>query len=114
MSGEGFIAADPARAVHADRGRRRSRQSMAVTEAIVTERAGVLAHARAFCAALDRWQARCRFGEAEAKDIKRAVRNFANDIAIGLHVDGEDAGAVRETMRARIKDMEVADGVGND
>jgi hypothetical protein len=104
VSGEGFIAA-------AQPVRQRSRASIKVTAAIVNERAGVLAHARSFCAALERHQRRGRYGAAEAADIRRSILNFANDIAIGLHVDGDDGddgGVVRAAMREKIKGMENA------
>lgn len=97
MSGEGILSS--ARST-------RPRRSVIITDVIVTERAGVLAHARAFCAALERWQLRGRYGAAESADIRRAVMNFATDIAIGLHVNGEDGAAVRAAMKARVKDME--------
>jgi len=71
----------------------------AVTDAIVGERAGVLSHARMMCGSIDKIAAISGLTSAEASFVKRVLRNFANDIAIGFHVEGEWSPELRTRMR---------------
>lgn len=71
----------------------------AVMDAIVGERAGVLSHARMICGSIDKIAALSGLSSAEASFVKRVLRNFANDIAIGFHVEGEWSPELRTRMR---------------
>lgn len=79
----------------------------AVTLAIVGERAGVLGHARSVCASITAIEARGALGHSDASYLRRVLRNFANDIAIGFHVDGEPSPELRAQLREM---MEAARG----
>lgn len=72
----------------------------AVDATIVAERAGVLSHARTVCASITAIETRGGLGQADASFVRRVVRNFATDIAIGFHVDGEPSRGVQAQMRA--------------
>ena len=72
----------------------------AVDATIVAERAGVLSHARTVCASITAIEGRGGLAQADASFVRRVVLNFANDIAIGFHVDGEPSRAVQAQMRA--------------
>lgn len=79
----------------------------AVTLAVVGERAGVLSHARSVCASITAIEARGALGHSDASYLRRVLRNFANDIAIGFHVDGEPSPELRAQLRQM---MEAARG----
>lgn len=82
-------------------------------ETIVAERGPVLGHARAFARAIDTMVARggdAAEDQSEAGAIRRAILNFANDVAIGLHRDGPEDPDVRTAMAALIKQMEAGNG----
>lgn len=82
-------------------------------ETILAERGAVLGHARAFARAIDTMVARggdAAEGQSEAGAIRRAILNFANDVAIGLHRDGPEDPDVRTAMAALIKQMEAGNG----
>lgn len=87
MSGCGVIAADPAAVGLSVR-----------TETIVAERAGVLAFAREHGRQVDLLIERGRLTAAEATTLKARVRAFADGVAQGLHVAGDEA-EVRRAMR---------------
>lgn len=72
----------------------------ATREAVIAERAGALDLAGARCRAVDRLLERRKMTAEEAGWTKRAIRNFADDLAIGLHRDGNDPAGVRDAMRA--------------
>lgn len=72
----------------------------AVQAAVVAERAGVLSHARTVCASITAIEARGALGHSDASYLRRVLRNFATDIAIGFHVDGEPSPELRALMRA--------------
>jgi hypothetical protein len=80
-----------------------------VTEAIVAERAGVLALARRQCGQIDALTARGTMTGGEATLLKERLRGFADQVAAGLHVQTEDDRAVRAAMRAVVQ-REQADG----
>jgi len=67
------------------------------------ERAGVLALARQRCVAIDGLVERHTMDADFAKEVKRTLRQFADDIAIGLHIEGDDLPGAREAMRAIVK-----------
>jgi hypothetical protein len=67
---------------------------------IVDERAGVLALARQRCVAVDMAVSRGAMTAEAGDDFKSTIRMFAGDIAIGLHVSGDEGGELRAAMRA--------------
>lgn len=67
---------------------------------IVDERAGVLSLARQRCLAVDTAVARGAMTADAGDEFKSTIRMFAGDIAIGLHVSGDDGGELRAAMRA--------------
>lgn len=67
---------------------------------IVDERAGVLALARQRCVTVDDAVARGAMTADAGDDFKSTIRMFAGDIAIGLHVSGDEGGELRAAMRA--------------
>jgi hypothetical protein len=73
------------------------------TEAIVHERTAILTHRRKHAAGIDEQVRRGRMTEEEAAMCKRCVAAFADDLAIGLHVDGTDPDGVRDAMRGVIR-----------
>lgn len=72
-------------------------------ETIVAERAGVLAHARRMVAQLHKLEATKRWAPTDSAEIIRLIRNFANDVATGLHVEGECDPVVRRRMAALVR-----------
>ena len=77
------------------------------------ERAGVLALARQRCVAIDGLVERGAVDPDFAKEVKRAVRQFADDIAIGLHIEGDDLPGVREAMRPIVLSFAPASQAGS-
>lgn len=67
---------------------------------IVDERAGVLSLARQRCLCVDAMVLRGVLTAEAGAEFKSTIRMFAGDIAIGLHVHGEDGGELRAAMRA--------------
>jgi hypothetical protein len=67
---------------------------------IVDERAGILSLARQRCRCVDAMVSRGTMTADAGEDFKTTINMFAGDIAIGLHVRGEDGGEVRAAMRA--------------
>lgn len=80
----------------------RERSRAAVVDALVAERAAVLALARRKAGQIDVAVAARRLSADEATIRKQAISVFADEIAQGLHVDRDDAD-VRAGMRARLK-----------
>lgn len=70
---------------------------------VVDERAGVLTHMRRRCNDIDAIVARGRMDADMAVELKRRLKQFADDIAIGLHIDGADFPGVRDAMRPIVK-----------
>jgi len=100
MSGEGIVAAcSPNMADDACL----SREAQIARETIVNERAGVLGLAQSKARMLAR-----QSGDSEAQSVRRALLNFANEVAIGLHRDGIEDSAVRSAMKAVVGKMEIS------
>ena len=76
----------------------------AANDRVLAERSGILTHARRYCTGVDQQLGRGTLTADEAALIKRTVNTFAGDLAIGLHVDGDDAelrAAMRELLERR-------------
>ena len=69
---------------------------------IASERAAVLAFARARGEAIDKMVIRGHLTEEQGSERKRAISLFADDIATGLHVPAVDMRAIRVAVRAAI------------
>lgn len=69
-------------------------------DVIVAERAGVLALARTTCAGVDVMIASGRMTSEAGGDLKRQLRGFADQVAVGLHIAGPDPDGVRTRLRA--------------
>lgn len=69
-------------------------------ETIVAERAAVLSYARAKRVQISALVSRGRLTEQEGSALSSWIAVFADDVAIGLHRDGEDPAEVRGMMRA--------------
>lgn len=67
---------------------------------IVDERAGILSLARQRCRCVDAMVSRGAMTAEAGDEFKTTINTFAGDIAIGLHVRGEDGGELRAAMRA--------------
>ena len=74
-----------------------------VVDTIVAERAGVLAYARTKCGQVDRMIAAKRLTADEGAAVKTALRSIADEIATGLHRDGDDPVGVRAAMRETVR-----------
>ena len=70
---------------------------------IVDERGGVLALSRQRCLAIDGLIGSGKMDAEFGSQLKRSILQFADDVAIGLHVDGEDLPGVRDAMRPIVK-----------
>ena len=71
-------------------------------DAVVRERIGVLAYRHTAEAQVDQLIASGRLRADDATVLKARLRAFAEGVAQGLHVGGEDPPAVRHAMRAAI------------
>jgi len=71
-------------------------------DTIVHERTAMLNHRRQHSRAIDEQLRLRRITEAEAAFCKRVLGQFADDLAIGLHVD-DDPEDVSAAMRAVVK-----------
>jgi hypothetical protein len=72
-------------------------------DTVLQERTGILGLANKRCRMIDLTVSRGRMNPDEAETIKRALRTFAGDIAIGLHVEGNDDPEIRVAMRPVVK-----------
>lgn len=72
-------------------------------DTIVHERSAMLTHRRLHSAGIDEQVRLGRMSEDEGALCKRCVAAFADDLAIGLHVEGADPDGVREAMRAVVR-----------
>jgi len=72
-------------------------------ETIVHERTAMLTHRRRHAAGIDEQVRRGRMSEEEGALCKRCVATFADDLAIGLHIEGDDLPGVREAIKAHVK-----------
>lgn len=75
----------------------------ATVDAVVAERAGVLAFARSKCGEIDASAARGDITQEEADWLKPCLRAFADSIETGLHRDGHELPEVRAALRAIVK-----------
>jgi len=95
---------------------RRSRKAVLAetiaAEAIIAERSGILAHVTRRRAGLSIAVRAGRLTQADADLIERAVAAFAEDCAIGLHVQGETPVEVRDAMRPLVLALNDSTGTG--
>lgn len=73
------------------------------SDAIIAERAGMLAHVARHRAGVSIAVRAGRLTSADADLVNRHVAAFAESCAIGLHVDGETPAAVRDAMRPLVQ-----------
>lgn len=74
-------------------------------ETRIEERAGVLAQAARHRAAVATAVRNGTMTQREAELINRQMAAFAEDCAIGLHVESETCHAVRDAMRPLVKEL---------
>jgi len=98
MSGEGIVAACSHNMAN---DACLSRAAQIARETIVNERAGVLGLAQSKARMLAK-----QSGDSEAQAVRRALLNFANEVAIGLHREGVEDPAVRIAMKAVVGQMD--------
>ncbi len=74
-------------------------------ETRIEERAGMIAQVLRHRAAVATAVRRGRMTEREGELVNRQMAAFAEDIAIGLHVEGATCAAVRDAMRPLVKGL---------